>query len=292
MFNLLRSDFYRLVRWRTFWVYGAVMVGIVVAAACMLAYVAAPDYASTASSEAVDQIDYQEAMADYPFLEDRHLPSLSYAWAQMLCSGLLALMGSLLAAVFLAGEFSGGFIKNLLMSPRGRALYYGEKLLFIALLQGILLLLGVAAATVSFWAVGFSYGNGDGIGCLILWLGELWLMAIAYAFITACITWVVRSEWGGVVAAMLISSGMVGTVLLQLCAFSATAYPWMQQAAYLLPFTCDKMILQKGAEALFAQNAAIPIAGMAPWVWVMLVMFAYIAACAAVALGILRKRDI
>ena len=45
MFNLLKSDFYRLVRRGDFWVFTAVLVVGISACAALLSWVASPDFA-------------------------------------------------------------------------------------------------------------------------------------------------------------------------------------------------------------------------------------------------------
>ncbi len=305
MFNLLKSDLYRTVRWATFWVYVAIMVAMVAAAATLLNWTASPEFAALVQENAYEQqqsalteaerleiqADMAEDLADNAALNSKVLPSLSHTWAQLLCSGLLGILGSTLAVALLYGDFAGGFIKNLLMSRRGRFVYFGEKLLFVALLQAILLAVGAVAGTACFAAFGFSYETADGPAALALWLVETWLISTAAAFIVACITWITRSGWGGALAAAFISSGLMGVMISQLGSIFSVVWPWLEKLPLFL-LGGNLRLLQGGAEALTAANDALPLFGSQPWAWVMLVAGIYLMLCVALVLGVLRRRDI
>ena len=292
MFNLLKSDFYRLVRRGDFWVFTAVLVVGISACAALLSWVASPDFAVMVNERAADnagltaaeqveaQADLDESMAEMAPLNDKAMDSLTHTWAQtFLTGGMLGVLGTALAALFLVSDFEHGFVKNLLMSRRGRRIYFAEKLVFIALIQAIMLGLCASVTTASFAVAGFTYEVVGTPGELALWLGLAWLLSCAYAFIAAVVTWLTRSKWLGTVLAAGLCSGL------------APALPWLGTVPPWLLHGCTQL-LANGAATLLAVDAALPVPGLPVWGHVLLVGGLWAAMCVAVTMAVCRKRDI
>lgn len=303
MLNLLKSDLYRLVRRSDFWAFVAIIVVTIGACAALLAWTASPEFAVMVTEQAVDagpseagqaevQADLDEDLAEVAPLNDKVMGSLTATWAQtFVTGGMLGMLGSMLASLFLVSDMEHGFVKNLLMSRRGRRIYYGEKLVFVALTQAMLLALSAVAATIAFAAAGFSYEAAEGPVEVALWLGLAWLLAVAYALIAAVVTWLTRSKWLGVVLALVVSTGVAGMVAAQLCSLLALGLPWLAGAPQWLLHECARLLGSSSA-TLLASDAAlvpfgIPVAGH-----VLLVEALWVGAGVAVALGVCRKRDV
>lgn len=303
MLNLLKSDLYRLVRRVDFWAFVAIIVVTISACAALLSWVASPDFAVMVNGQAVDadlseaeqaevQADLDEDLAEVTPLNDKEMDSLAATWGQtFLTGGLLGMLGSALAALFLVSDIDHGFIKNLLMSRCGRRAYYAEKLVLIALIQAILLALCAATTTVAFAAAGFSYQVAERPDELAAWLGLTWLIAYAYALIAAVVTWLTRSKWGGAVLAVMVSTGVTGTVVANLCLGLAPALPWLGAVPSWLLHSCARL-LGSGTAALFVCDAGLPVPGLPVWGHVLLVGALWSAAFAAVAMTVCRRRDI
>lgn len=304
MLNLLKSDLYRLVRRSDFWAFVAFIVVTVGACAALLAWVTSPEFAVMVNEQAVDvgpsgagqaevQADLDEDLAEVAPLNDKVMDSLTATWAQtFVTGGMLGVLGSMLASLFLVSDMEHGFVKNLLMSRRGRRIYYGEKLVFVALLQAMLLAVFAVAATVAFAAAGFSYEVAEGPAEVVLWLGLAWLLAVAYALIAAVVTWLTRSKWLGVVLALVVSTGVAGMVVAQLCSLLALGLPWLAGVPQWLLHECARLLGGGSSALLLASDAALAPLGIPVAGHVLLVEALWVGAGVAVALGVCRKRDV
>ena len=290
MFNLLKSDIYRLVHGKMLWVAAIVLVALSVLAAGMMHWVSSPEFlrmtatsfemtvnvgdgangaadvlgegdaaAANASAEAaaaagasgrglsLDELDTlgaaeaagsaeseedsvrddetasdsafasselwdlvadnPEALSDADFegvsRDMRTLASPADMLGDMAVSGgALAMVVSLVTALFLAQDFSMRFARNLVMDRRGRVRYYGEKLVLVGLLAAFYLAVAALAGAASFAAAGFTYAAASPLGDLALFLGLAWLLAFAYGCTTAVIVWASRSAGAGVAWAL------------------------------------------------------------------------------------------
>lgn len=205
--------------------------------------------------------------------------------------GELAMVVSLVVALFFAQDFTTHFARNLVMDRRGRLRYYGEKLVLVGLLSAFFLVVSALAGAVSFAAAGFTYAAESSVGDLALLLGLAWLLAFAYGCATAVVVWATRSAGAGVAWALAVSSGIAGSLFGQVLLLLGRGVPWIGALAPWLPASCMQA-LGNNASTLLAAPAAAPIA-MAPLaVQVLLVGVAMVALCAALTFGPLRRRDL
>lgn len=358
MFNLLKSDLYRLVHGKMLWVVAGALVALTALAAGMMHWVSSPEFLHmTATSvemtvnadgaaadetdaaaeaaaaagatgqgisfdEALDAVgeegetaadeggagaatsenpwdlvaDSPEALSEADFeevsREMRTLASPADMLGDMAISGgELAMVVSLVVALFFAQDFSTHFARNLVMDRRGRLRYYGEKLVLVGLLAAFFLAVASLSGAVSFAVAGFSYAAANPAGEFVLSLALAWLLAFAYGCATAVIVWASRSAGAGVAWALMVSSGIAGSLVGQVLTLAGRAVPWIGAVAPWLPASCMQS-LGNHAAALLAAPAADPLT-MAPLaVQVFLVGAAAVALCAALTFGSLRKRDL
>ena len=359
MFNLLKSDIYRLVHGKMLWVAAIVLVALSALAAGMMHWVSSPEFlrmtatsfemtvnvsdgvtggagvlgegdaaAANASAEAaaaasasgrglsLDELDDEtasdsvfasselwdlvadnpEALSDADFegvsRDMRTLASPADMLGDMAVSGgALAMVVSLVTALFLAQDFSMRFARNLVMDRRGRVRYYGEKLVLVGLLAAFYLAVAALAGAASFAAAGFTYAAASPLGDLALFLGLAWLLAFAYGCTTAVIVWASRSAGAGVAWALVVSSGIAGSLLGQVLLLLGRGVPWI---GALEPWTLASCMQNVGnhASTLLATPAAAPLT-MAPLaVQVLIVGTAAVALCVVLTFGPLWKRDL
>lgn len=250
-----------------------------------------------ASSELWDlAADNPEALSDADFegvsRDMRTLASPADMLGDMAVSGgALAMVVSLVAALFLAQDFSAHFARNLVMDRRGRRRYYGEKLVLVGLLSAFYLAVAALAGAASFAAAGFTYAAASPLGELVLFLGLAWLLAFAYGCTTAVVVWACRSAGAGVAWALMVSSGIAGSLLGQVLLLLGRGVPWIGALEPWMLASCMQN-LGNHASALLATPAAAPLT-MAPLaVQVLIVGTAAVALCAALSFGPLRKRDL
>lgn len=237
--------------------------------------------------EALSEADFEEVSRDM-----RTLASPADMLGDMAVSGgALAMVVSLVVALFFAQDFTTHFARNLVMDRRGRLRYYGEKLVLVGLLSAFFLAVAALAGAASFAAAGFTYAAASSVGELALFLGLAWLLAFAYGSTTAVVVWATRSAGAGVAWALVVSSGIAGSLLGQVLILLGRAVPWVGALAPWLPASCMQA-LGNNASALLAAPAAAPLA-MAPLAaQVLLVGVAVVALCAALTFGPLRHRDL
>lgn len=301
MLNLFKSDLFRMVRRGDFWFFTLMAVVLPLVGTILLAYVSSPEFTMMVNDNMMQQADEltEEQLADLQAsmeapqsLNDREIESVSESWNDTFASGgLLGLLGSAFAVLFLVRDFKSGFIKNLPMDRRGRLRYFGEKLVVVALVQALFLGLLAASTTLSFAAFGFTYKVAETVGDLALWLLLTWFVTCAYAFLAACVAWLTRSEWAGVGFAILVSSGVMGAIVIQLMLMLGQAYPVLTQ----VPFWTLRgaaTIVGEGASGLLTANAAYPIPGLLPAGAVALTCAIYIAVSMVVVFAVCRRRDI
>ena len=195
------------------------------------------------------------------------------------------------ALVRLAQDFSMRFARNLVMDRRGRVRYYGEKLVLVGLLAAFYLAVAALAGAASFAAAGFTYAAASPLGDLALFLGLAWLLAFAYGCTTAVIVWATRSAGAGVAWALVVSSGIAGSLLGQVLLLLGRGVPWIGALEPWMLASCMQNV-GNHASTLLATPAAAPLT-MAPLaVQVLIVGGVAVALCAALTFGPLRKRDL
>lgn len=267
MFNLLRADFYRLVRTRYFWVITGLAILTVVGLAVFMNWLACEG-------------DMVPANA-------KERGTLTHDWGNiMLQSGFLGILGSLLAGMLILMDFKQGYIKNIPMDRRGRWNYFSEKLIIIAILQAYILAVCALATFLSFSLLGFTYAPFDTLDSIVLWLFFAWLYFTTMAIIVACVTWLFKNETVSSLAALFFSGGIMGAVVLQVL----TIYPFFPQLPQFL-LASVRMELGQGAATLFLSCAGKAFPAMPVWAHALIICLAYSLIASAIIFGICRKRD-
>lgn len=305
MINLFKSDFFRVVRSPFFWVLTAVLVGMIVAAAGMMSFIASPEFAHMVNEQAmendsqamvaVEQADVQDdgvaASEDEP-LNGKVLESITVTWGNtFLNGGLLGFVGSLFVALFLLADFKRGFVKNLPMDRRGRIAYYGEKVGFVAISQAFFLLVCAAASTASYAAFGFGYEHADSAGDVALWLLLAWLLCVAYALIVACLSWAFRSDALSSVASVVVSSGILGVILTQVFVRASSVVPVLGQIPQWLPVSAISD-LRDGAVGLASNGAGFTFLQVPAAAHAAVVALVVIVVMCAIVFAACRRKDI
>lgn len=303
MFNLLKSDLCRIVRMPAFWALTLLVVAALTSSAWFLDYLASPEFAQSVEAfleenEAASsggEASAQEASENPDEVEplnEKTMVSVTHMWANtFLDGGMLGIIGSLLAAIFLLADFKNGFIKTLPMDRWGRWRYFGEKTLFVGLLQAYVLALCAATSYLAFYGFGFTYEHADPLGDVALWLLCAWLYVSALALIVAWITWLLRSEAVSSLAALLISGGIFGALLLQLISYFSNAVGFLAGIPQWLPISA-RIDLRLGGSALLDPSVYESFAAVPVWTHEVIVCGLFVLVSCVVIFGLCRKRDI
>ncbi len=205
--------------------------------------------------------------------------------------GLLTLVVALVTALFCAQDFTTRFARNLVMDRRGRVRYYGGKIVLVGVLAAFFVAVVSLVSVVSFAAAGFTYGDMNSPADLLAFFGLTWLVVFAYGCSAAVIVWISRSAGAGVAWAIVVCSGFLGAMAGQVLLLLGTAVPWLGALEPWLLASCVQA-LGSNAGTLLSGPAAAPLTMVPVAVQVLLVGAIVAGLCSALALGVLRKRDV
>ena len=205
--------------------------------------------------------------------------------------GMLTLIVALVATLFCAQDFTTRFARNLVMDRRGRMRYYGEKIVLVGVLAAFFLAVVSLTSVASFAVAGFTYEAANSLTDLLAFFGLTWLVIFAYGCSAAVIVWISRSAGAGVAWAIVVCSGFLGAVVGQVLLSLAVVAPWL---GALEPWLLSSCVQDLGAFAgvLLGTPAAEPLTMVPVAVQVLIVGAVAAGLCSALALGVLRKRDL
>ena len=303
MFNLLKSDVYRLVHGKMLWVGLAFLALVVVGAAGLVWFATTPEFAQMVNEQAQEEarqsgatvtlttpnsadLDAEEVQA----LNEKVIGSRTYSYGNTFMVGFLGLILAVLAALLASSDFDTGFAKNVLAGRGDRRAYFAEKLVLIAVLCGVFLLAGMLLSDAVYAVLGFSYERTETVGEYWSWAVLSWLVLTAYAFLGALIAWATRSKTVGVVFAALVPTGFLESMVLGAAAVLAPAMPLVGDAVQWLPLSVQQR-LAAGGTGLFGAGASA-VAGLPAAAQALIVFGAIAAVCAALSLTACRKRDV
>ncbi len=356
MFNLLKSDMYRLVHGKMLWVVTAIVVAASVFVVAMMHAVSSPEFLSmtasavdmtvtacedegargaasgdetegpaaasvAAAAEAVEDVAENAAEAekgaasgsasaelwasvaeDPQALSEADFEGVSREMrtfttpADMLgdsvvSGGMLTLIVALVAALFCAQDFTTRFARNLVMDRRGRMRYYGGKIVLVGVLAAFFLAVVSLTSVTSFAVAGFTYEAVNSLTDLLVFFGLTWLVIFAYGCSAAVIVWISRSAGAGVAWAIVVCSGFLGAAVGQVLLSLAVVAPWL---GALEPWLLSSCVQDLGAfaGALLGTPAAAPLTMVPVAVQVLIAGAVAAGLCGALALGVLRKRDL
>lgn len=205
--------------------------------------------------------------------------------------GMLTLIVALVAALFCAQDFTTRFARNLVMDRRGRVRYYGEKIVLVGVLAAFFLAVVSLTSVASFAVAGFTYEAANSLTDLLAFFGLTWLVIFAYGCSAAVIVWISRSAGAGVAWAIVVCSGFLGAAVGQVLLSLAVIAPWF---GALEPWLLSSCVQDLGAfaGALLGTPAAAPLTMVPVAVQVLIAGAVAAGLCGALALGVLRKRDL
>ena len=217
MFSLLRMDAYRLFKSTSFWVCMAVSVGIILFGVCTIWLVSNIDLPASSSGGVIvsvgefpdeeEMIDAEEAMSTLT-----NLDVLTYLGNMGVSRDLLGIIIAIFAALFIAGEFETGFVKNVLTSAKNRRSYFVSKALVLLIAIVVFFLVSTVVAFIAGLVAGFSL-TAVPIGEAFAWSGLVILNFWAFAMLVALFSWLSKTKTAGLLVGMLVAAGIVGGIV-------------------------------------------------------------------------------
>ena len=311
MFNLLKSDIYRLVHGKMLWVSLTMLALLVAGAVGLLWFATTPTFAqmvndqaaanaeeagSASSSDAGLKIAASNgadlAPDEVASLNEKTMDSRTYSYAQILvASTAIGILSSLIAASYLASDFDTGYAKNVFAGRTRRASYYAEKLVLCGILCAVFLLAGMFLCDAAFALSGFSVRRVESFGEYWAWAGLAWLACMVYVTATAVVVWLARSKTAGVVFAILVASGLFASILMTVAQALSPAIPLLGELAKWLPANGMKLLMSGGA-GLLSSTEGTALAGLTVPAQIGMVSTVAVAACAVLSQTLCKRKDV
>lgn len=307
MFNLLKSDIYRLVHGRMLWVSLALLIVFVAGVVGLVWFATTPVFAQMVNEQAetgqaaemaggvvtiVDGSGAELTPDEVETLNEKVLPSRTNSYAQTLISGgILALFVSLAVALFLVNDFETGFAKNVFAGRRRRVVYYLEKLMLCGVLTSVFLLVGIVLTDGGFLLAGFEYRFVETVGEYWGWVALAWLAVMTYATATGMVVLLTRSKAAGIAFAIIIATGILASLVMTVASALAPALPVLTDAVKWLP-TFSVKLLGPGGIGLLSSTGETALAGLTVPTQIALVSAVAIAACTALAAVFGPRKDV
>ena len=210
MFNLLRMDLRRLFKSRSFYTVLGVTTVLILMVTSMAAVISAPETLDEmgASGAEIDEIDRRISE------EIRKMNQLDLAH-ETLGGGFLLVMVGIGVTLFVNGDFSSGFVKNICCAQPRRASYVLSKALIGGVYSGIVTLLGGVLILLAPYLYGMR-PVPSAIPDILRYLFWLWPPHWAFALMALSLVLLTRSTTLGIILSLVAGSGLtsilVGTV--------------------------------------------------------------------------------
>ncbi|OZG62149.1 ABC-2 family transporter protein [Bifidobacterium hapali] len=289
MINLLRSDLYRLIHGRKFWV---VTVLIILLTAGLLATLMLLGAATGASQTDTDGVtvttNTSSGLAASARMMDSHTAMLSSSG--MGGGSVLAMFVAVLAVLVVMDDWDAGFVKNLLASRRSRAVYAVDRLLLSALLAVWNMVVAIASLELTCLALGVRFRHAENLGAYLAFCGLRTLGMTTFVMIVVALTMIVRSKAFGIAVAVLIGAGVIGSLLNIILSMIAAYMPWVGQLTPWLP--SNNVNLYADSTGLFATTVGGMSLGMPVWAHALICFTGWIVLSVGATLLIERRRDV
>ena len=225
MFNLLRMDLRRLFRTRSFYIVLAVTAGFLVLMVAMVAAVTDPEKLDALQSTGMVVVEGDDRqMAE----EIRSMTQLSFIH-ECLGSGFLLMMTCIGVTLFVNGDFSSGYVKNICFARPRRREYVTSKVLLAGVYSAAVVILGVLISLVSPVLLGLHLMSSP-MASVLQYVFWLWLPHWAFGLMGLALVLLTRSSTLGIILAVVSGGGLVAALLQNLC----QRFGWPNLSQYLL----------------------------------------------------------
>lgn len=218
MLNLIKADFYKLARLKSFYVCALVAIAFAVLGVVsikLVAEVMPQEYQQTVTDAAGEEgnVNVRVGSTGLEAFEDPFNPTAYEMYFGSFGSGeTVPIFICIFAAIFITSEFANGTYKITLAKGRGRIKAYLSKLIGVSFASAVYVLL-YQLTTIALSVALFSWGRAIGgaeIGAMLAFLGLMLLVHIAVAALMTMLAMLLRSN------AATIAIGITGLILLGL----------------------------------------------------------------------------
>ena len=199
-------DLRRLFKTRSFYIILGVTAGLILMVVLLTAVVSDPetlDYVGVHGGE-IDEIDRR--MSE----EIRNMTQLDLAH-ETLGGGFLLIIVGIGVTLFVNGDFSSGFVKNICCAQPRRAGYVLSKALAAGIYSGIITLLGVILILLAPYLYGM-HPVPSAIPDILQYLFWMWLPHWAFALMALALVLLTRSATLGIILSLVAGGGLTAVM--------------------------------------------------------------------------------
>lgn len=208
MFNLIRTDIKRMFRQKSIYITMAVFWAVILLGLVMIKVVTTPELYEAAVNSGMEI-----TTGDIEMTQTLNNTSLSSFFAtDIIGGGAFALCMSIMTAIFISGDFKGGFIKNILSVTPVRSHYIFSKLAVVAVTAAVTEAATVIFAWIGVWACGLTLTFGNP-GHLLIILAISWFIAVAFGMQIVFLYILTKSEGLSVAAAIVLPAGLIVQII-------------------------------------------------------------------------------
>ncbi len=228
MLNMLRMDFYRLIRSKSLYICLGLLAAASVLCYWMIWLVVTPQ--GQAAAESLGMTAYLYTAEDFGPQILQQYDTLDMLREICMDGGAYTCILGIFTAIFVYMDFHSGFLKNTLSLHRNRWKYICSKTLLAALVNLciLLLLLGLCLLLNLFFGGMLPLA---GPGETLFYLSWAWLNTTAFLTLVIFISSFTRSSAAGIVVTLLLSSGLAVTLVAQFTGLFG-ANEWIKYTLY------------------------------------------------------------
>ncbi|MBT1161059.1 MULTISPECIES: ABC transporter permease [Bifidobacterium] len=289
MLNLLRSDLYRLIHGRKFWVVTILVILLTAGLLTTLMLLGAATGAAQTDTDGVSVTTNATAgLAATARMMDSHTAML--ASSGLGGGSVLAVFVSVLAVLVVMDDWDAGFVKNLVSGRPSRTAYIAGRLLLSVLLSVWNAVVAIASLELACFVLGVRFRRTESFGSYLGFCGLKILGAATLVLIVVAVTMIVRSKAFGIAAAVLVGAGIMGSMTNIVLSVIAAYAPWTGQLTQWLPSNNAK--LYSDSAGLFATTAGGMSLGMPVWAHALICFAGWIILSVGATLLVNRRRDV
>ena len=210
MFNLLRMDLRRLFKSRSFYIILGVTAVLLIMVTVMAYAIADPEMMDAMEAQGAEIMESDRVMSEY--IQNMSQLDLIH---ETLGSGFLLVMTGIGMTLFVNGDFSNGFIKNICCIMPRRRDYVLSKIALAGIYSGIITVLSVLLMLLTPLLI-HMYPALDSISQILQYGLWMWLPHWAFALMALALVLLTRNTTLGIILSLVSGSGLtvalVGTL--------------------------------------------------------------------------------
>ena len=207
MFNMLRMDLRRLFKSRSFYIILGVTAVLLIMVTVMAYTIADPEMMDAMEAQGAEITESDRIMSEY--IQNMSQLDLMH---ETLGSGFLLVMTGIGMTLFVNGDFSSGFIKNICcINPRRRD-YVLSKIALAGIYSGIITVLSVLLMLL-FPLLIQMYPVPDSISQILRYVLWMWLPHWAFALMALALVLLTRSTTLGIILSLVAGGGLTAALV-------------------------------------------------------------------------------